>query len=393
MRKGCSFTSPPGGDRWWIAAARMSLIGLALIASPVAAQPPIPLTPTARASGALITHDRGIEFVTIGSPGNAAWDGNPGPAGSALGRGAVGYEYRIGRFEVTTQQWVEFYNAAFDRPSNDRLPHLVPPTFWGATFAQPNVPGGRRWSVPAGNEMIPVGNISWRMAAMYCNWLHNDRSSERSAFLNGAYDVSTFTYIGNIFQDQLTHHPGARFWIPTWDEWIKAAHYDPNRYGPGVGGYWSWSNATETGFLRGPPELIPPGQPGCNGAWDSPLYPGYSPFAIPLGAYPTTQSAWGLLDVAGGSSEWTENVLTGSFGVRWRTLDGSARATSTGSRVTDLLGSNGEEFPSISTYEYGLRIASSVPPPCSTALVLVACMRFLLQRRRVPCRTEFCSRS
>jgi hypothetical protein len=40
------------------------------------------------------------------------------------------------------------------------------------------------------------------MAAMYCNWLHNNQSTDRQAFLNGAYDVSTFGYSGTVFTDQ-----------------------------------------------------------------------------------------------------------------------------------------------------------------------------------------------
>ncbi|MGQ0629318.1 MAG: hypothetical protein ACT4PL_14610 [Phycisphaerales bacterium] len=53
-----------------------------------------------------------------------------------------------------------------DRPSNDRLPHLLPPGIWGAAGTTPTVPGGIRWTVPAGRENRLVGNISWRMAAM-----------------------------------------------------------------------------------------------------------------------------------------------------------------------------------------------------------------------------------
>src|SRR4051812_37098685 len=125
------------------------------------------LGPTARAQ------DFGIDFVTVGSPGNPAWPGNGTPNDHVVGRGSVGYEYRIGRYEVTTAQFVEFFNAAFDRPQSYWLPNLIPPTHWGAVATTPHTPGGLRWTVPAGNEMRPVGNIDWRMAAMYCNWLCN----------------------------------------------------------------------------------------------------------------------------------------------------------------------------------------------------------------------------
>ena len=83
--------------------------------------------------------------------------------------------------------------------------------------------------------MIPTGGVDWRTCAIFCNWLHNGKSSARSAFLSGAYDVSTFGYISSAggFTDQLTHNAGTSYWIPTLDEWLKAAHFDPNRNGPG----------------------------------------------------------------------------------------------------------------------------------------------------------------
>jgi len=45
----------------------------------------------------------GIDFVTIGAPGNAGWAGRGRPD-QWIGRGGVSYEYRIGRFEVTSQR-------------------------------------------------------------------------------------------------------------------------------------------------------------------------------------------------------------------------------------------------------------------------------------------------
>ncbi|GJQ29118.1 MAG: hypothetical protein HBSAPP03_10020 [Phycisphaerae bacterium] len=315
----------------------------------------------------------GIEFVRITHPGNAPYQ-SIFPTDFVNGRGGVDYEYRIGKYEVTTQQWVEFFNAAYDR-ADAPLPHLLPPDFWGAAGTTPNNPGRQRWMVPSGNEMRPVGDISWRMAAMYCNWLTNGKSSERAAFLSGAYDVSTFGFNGGIFTDQLVHSPGAQYWIPTWDEWLKAAHYDPNKVnGDGsTGGWWQYSNGSDTAYVYGPPSV---GQ--ANAGFTTP-----SPFAIPLGAYATT-SPWGLYDTAGGTTEWTESVRTFVTGERFRVFDGShwgQNAFTSG--IRDRVQEWGGEYPHIPTYEHGFRIASIVPPAstCAPAGVLLGLQ---CARRRRP---------
>jgi hypothetical protein len=335
--------------------AAFAALGLAAIGPGVGV---LPGTPDAAHAQSFIDPNSGVEFVSIGAVGNAPYR-TPNPNQLVNNRGSVGYVYKIGKFEVTTAQWTEFFNAAFDRPVNDRLPHLIPPDFWGAAPTTPNTPGGLRWTVSAGNEMRPVGDISWRMAAMYCNWLHNGKSTDRAAFLNGAYDVSTFGFTpGGTWTDQAAHNPGARYWIPTWDEWLKAAHYDPNKQNPDgtTGGWWQYGNASDTPYTYGPP-----GVGTANSGYFSP-----SPFSVPLGAYPDVQSPWGLLDVAGGTAEWTESILTVIGGDQDRYFEGSywSQASDQAGYLDQIL-SPGSNLPHIPTLQHGLRIASSIPVPGS----------------------------
>ncbi len=338
----------------------------------------IPLSPTAQASGAAITQQHGIEFVTVGAAGNAPYLGGP-PDESAFGRGRVDYQYRIGRFEVTSAQWVEFFNAAYDRPQAEWLPHLIPPDSgsWGGRLTTPNTPGGLRWTTTPATAMVPTGDISWRMAAMYANWLHNDKSTDRGAFLSGAYDVSTFGYFGNIFTDQFERSPGARFFVPTLDEWLKAAHFDPNRFGQGQEGWWEYSITRDTRPLYGPPS-IPTAE--ANAGFDA------GAFSIALGAYPTVQSPWGLLDTAGGTMEWQESVLT-IQGRHTRFVDGTFRgrfgvAGTFGVGTADLAFAIGDDFPSIALRDYGFRIAASVPSPTTILPLVLAGSVASLRRRR-----------
>jgi formylglycine-generating enzyme required for sulfatase activity len=333
-----------------------------------------------RAGSALAQPDpSGIDFVTVGAPGNAPWTGG----GTNNNRGEVDYNFRIGKYEVTTAQWAEFFNAALDRPSNDRIPDVFAPTQWGAVSATPNNPGGQHFAVPAGNAMLPVGGVDWRTCAIFCNWLCGGKSSARSAFLSGAYDVSTFGYFngGSRFTDQLAHSPGAPYWIPTLDEWMKAAHYDPNRNG--TGGWCLYSNSSDNPYVYGPPGYLVNGQPAtANGGWDDISIPGHDPFSVPLGAYSNVMSPWGLFDVAGGTSEWLEEALIfpGDTLPHDRYFEGSAWETPVFG--DDQAGSRGGgDSPTYFGYDVGLRIAASVPSPtCPYAFTMG--LAFVLRRRR-----------
>ena len=317
----------------------------------------------------------GIDFVTIGAVNNPAYSG-PDNNFAVTGRGSVSYEYRIGRTEVTTSQWLEFYNNFYGR-----VPHLTAPVRWGAfdrgqgqspRFALSNFPDA---------DLFPVSGPSWRTAAMFCNWLHNDKSTDLSAVMNGAYDVSTFGYATgtNVFTDQHTRNSDAKYWIPSLDEWIKAGFYDPNHGGQGVGGWW-WNTpaATNVPLIHGPP-----GQGEANTGFD---LPGGGHFRIPLGAYPDVQSPWGLLDMAGATKEFTETVRTVN-GERVRSIAGSHWTA--GVSGVDAIYMIGDEFPSSPSLFHGLRVAAAVPTP-GAVVVVVSLAGCVLRRRRccaVSCHT------
>ena len=345
---------------------------------PTPGAPSSPLSPAAVAAGVQdrITYQHGIEFVTIGDVGNQPWRNTSGGYTRVDGRGSVGYEYRIARFEVTTAQWAEFLSAVSARPESEAIPFISSPSTWGGAVDPSDTGPGRRYVALPGREMAGVGNISWRTAAIYCNWLHNDKSSDRSAFMSGAYDVSTFGYVGesSVFTDQLTRSTGARFFIPTMDEWVKAAHYDPNRNGPGQGGWWTYSIASDTAPVYAPPGVLLNGQPAQSNGWfpSSLLFGGATPFSVPLNAYPDVQSPWGLFNTSGGAAEWSEETLYFYGDSRYpvaRSLDGSAwgYGTGTAARLDDVRGVSGES-PSFDPLDYGFRIAASAPSsPCSPA--------------------------
>lgn len=344
-----------------------AIVALGSIAGVGSAQ--IPLSPTAQASGAQLTTSHGIEFVTVDVHNNPAFTDPAYEGFPVYGHGSVAEPFRIGRYEVTTAQWTAFYNAwSYVSATQGSVPFVQIPGGgnWGAVSAGNPYGAGQGWAVPAGNEMRPVGNISWRTAAIYCNWLCNGQALTRDAFMNGAYDVNTFGYVNATFTDQFVHNPGAQYFIPTLDQWMVAAHYDPNRFGVGQPGYWLWANARDTATPMGPPGV---------GEANWGFFDGQN--LIPLGAYPFVQSPWGLLDTAGATSEWLEDVRQLTTGERYRFLDGSGWY---GMNVKDMLGGWGADFPSFSPNNYGFRIASAVPSPIGA--MLAGPLALFLRRRR-----------
>lgn len=321
----------------------------------------------------------GIDFVTVGSPNNPAYNRDD-PQGLITGRGSVPYTYRMSRDEITTGQWLEFYNTFKARA--DAVPDSVlpPPSIWGAQV-DPNYTGpGTRYRLIPGDPnsgMRFTAGITWRTAARFCNWLCNGKSSALSALDNGAYDTSTFQEIGhNIFADQLHHNPGAAYFIPSLDEWAKASFYDPNANG-GLGGWWLNQYGRDRQPVFGPP-------PSWGGTGETNTFfrlPGGAQLQIPLGAYAEVGSVspWGLLDTAGATTEWTEEQLLGQGGVTYRYFGGSS---SVAGQPDWAYGCYGADFPNAQAPWEGFRIAAAVPAPGESLVVFVA-LYWGASRRRI----------
>ncbi len=275
----------------WLRFDTCATMWLCALASHAHAAPLAPPPP-----GVQTVEHYGIEFSVVGDPGNPAYVGDPGSGNN--GRGGVASQYAIARTQVTNAQWLAFANAY--------RPHITGnPIIFGLAEGQYFYydTGTDRYAIAPGFENH-AASMSWRMAARYCNWLHNDQRTDLAAFVSGAYDTTTFTpATGFPFNDQLTHSPGARFYLPSRDEWVKAAYWDPSRFGAGQGGYWQYPNRTDRPLI--------PGTPTNGGETPAGQDIGTIPFADllhPVAAYTQVQSPWGLFDLSGGGIDWTEDA-------------------------------------------------------------------------------------
>lgn len=238
------------------------------------------------------TIDQPSYWATITHPGNEPNRYlSPGEGEQAKGR--VDHEYRISKNEMVTSEWFRFVQAykPFIAPSA-----RLSAQFFGNSIRWTFLPGGEvDYEIVPGSENFPA-SMGWRYAARYCNWLHNGRVNEAWAFESGVYDTSTFTdNPDGTFNDQRTHSPGAKYWIPTEDEWYKAAYFDPHKNGNDQPGYWMYPTTSDTAPVGGPPGT------GETNAGDGGV-------SAPIGSYPGTASPWGLLDLSGNYVEWVEDA-------------------------------------------------------------------------------------
>jgi formylglycine-generating enzyme required for sulfatase activity len=244
-----------------------------------------------------------IETVPVGNPGNPD---------DTQGYGGVGYEYDVGKYEVTAAQYTAFLNAvaATDRYS------LYNPFMWsnkrGCKIQREGASGDYRYSVAPEWADRPVNYVSWGDAARFTNWLHNGQptgaqdltsTEDGSYFLNGA--------TGDDRLLEITREPDASWVIPSEDEWYKAAYHLND--GP-TGNYYNYPTSND----RGPSNDLTDPDPGNNATFsdgDYTIGPPY--YRTEIGAHENTTSAYGTFDQGGNVAEWNEAMIDGtSRGVR-----------------------------------------------------------------------------
>ena len=181
-------------------------------------------------------------FISIGDAGNSSdsqW-------GSSLG--AVAYNYLMTKYEITNIEYCYFLNSVDPEGLN-------PAGIYSSNMGSTNSLGGILFNNDNsnGNKYVlkdrmgnkPVNFVNWWCAARFCNWLHNgalqysvtDTTAEAPQN-KGAYNVGVST-AGSV----VAPNPDALFTIPTFNEWIKAAHY---KGGSTNSGYWNYPTRTNS---------------------------------------------------------------------------------------------------------------------------------------------------
>jgi len=297
----------------------------------VAAAHSLPLNPdpvertkeaTARGATAVpdVRDDRSIgadmAFVKVTYPGN----GND----PLYGHGCTPYSFEIGKYEITNLQYADFLNAVASKSDPFQLFH---------EDMQLGVVGGidRRknddefvYSAKAGWEDRPVTYLSWYMLARMANWYHygkprtgrSELGTTEGTESRGAYDTRAFPIAPEVPVEVSKLPPmrnrGAKFWIPSNDEWYKAAYFDPLK--PGERKYWDYPLMTD----NSPNNSLPPGDRNTANYQTTRLGVGEPWYVARVNDYPNAASFFGAQGMAGNVWEWIEEWRSQGLGTCWR---------------------------------------------------------------------------
>jgi hypothetical protein len=285
-----------------------------------------------------------IDFVDIGNPGNGAdTTGAPNPAGT------VPYVYRMGKYEV----------------SRDMITKASTEGSLGITLDDMTSLGGNGVNRPA-------TGVSWNEAARLINWLNTSEGftpAYKFAVQPGEGGYSANAHIdlwqsgdagynsANPFRNEL-----AQYFLPSVDEWYKAAYYDPTG-----SSYFNYPTGSDTA-----PTPVASGTTPGTAVYDQTLTTGPADITLAGGLSP-----YGTMGQGGNVWEWeeTEFDLVNNSASSLRGLRGGNWFLDSFYLTASDRSSGGN--PAGEGNDIGFRVAS-VPEPGSITLLVCGLVGVLI---------------
>jgi len=222
----------------------VGLVAALLVLSCSSSDPSDPVAgacPVGTPTGTLVQY----ELATVGDPGNAA---------DANGFGAVPHEYRIGRYHVTIGQYAAFLNAVARTDPHGLYDERMATDLNVAGIVRSGTPGAYAYAAMdngGSSAARPIAYVSWFDAARFANWMSNGQPAGPQAAAtteDGAYTLRGAVDGAAVARNACNPVTGrtVTFWIPTENEWYKAAYYSPTRGGDGVPGYYLYATRSDS---------------------------------------------------------------------------------------------------------------------------------------------------
>jgi len=225
-----------------------------------------------------------------------------------------------------------------------------------------------------GSGNRPITYVNWFDAARFANWVNNGATNGASTE-TGAYTLNGATF-GSI-----TRNAEATWWIPSQDEWYKAAYY---KGGGTNAGYWLYptqSDARPGNTIGGATNQANYRPGGVYAVTRTNTFSATQNYLTDVGAFSNSASAYGTFDQAGNVYEWNDTVFGANRGLR---------GGSWGENQAGNLSSSEGFTPNATSQDEntGFRLASAFSAPIpetgtwAAAALLAAGAAFVRWRRR-----------
>lgn len=314
-----------------------------------------------------------FDWALVGNAGNA-----PDPE---TGFGAVSYDFAISKHEVTNAQYTAFLNAVDPYGTNELSLYY----FTGMAGDEGGIENnglvdGARYVAKPGREQNPVTYVAFTSAMRFTNWLHNGQGDGGTE--TGAYAIMTIGDVTRPPNGQFeVRSSDARYWIPSEDEWYKAAYHDASAGTAGV--YFDYATGSDNVPVSDHPGDDPSAvnyfnDDGLDNGFNDGLAVSGSLFLGPnqftdVGAYTDAASPYGTFDQNGNAWEWNEAIV-----------DSTLRGNRGGSWVSDATGLEaGARIgrpPIRPHWSLGFRVAA-IPEPTTMLMGCFAAIALMIRRR------------
>ena len=314
-------------------------------------------------------------FVPVGDQNNAA--DTQVRSDSTTGYGSVGYLYDLGKYEVTNAQYTVFLKDAAKTTQYSTTWGLYYPATSRDAYCNGITRSGTSpnftYALVTNFTGKPVNYVNWNNAAAFCNWLTTGDVNTGYYSMNSSTGVATPNAFSHIAYAKIN---GLTYFIPTEDEWYKAAYYK----GGTTNAYWDYPTQSDTA-----PGTVTASSTGVGSAGSAGNYAntgttvhwktGDSYGNVTTVGTNGGPGYYGTFDIGGNVWEWNEGIpvagnrgmLGGSFysDVAW--LPAAQRASYAQAGV--FYGMN------------GFRV-SAVPEPATMCLLAFGGLVMLMGRRR-----------
>jgi formylglycine-generating enzyme required for sulfatase activity len=285
-----------------------------------------------------------LETVPVGNVNNAP--------DASTGYGSVDHAYNIGKYEVTAGQYCEFLNAV--ATTSDAY-GLYNSNMWsdgyGCKIQQTFSAGKYSYSVATDYANRPVNYVNFWDAARFTNWLCNGQG-------NGDTETGAYTLTPDgIAANTIKRGTGAEWWIPSEDEWYKAAYHKNDGVTGNYFAYPTGSDSIPSNVLGTPTD---PGNTITGYDYSDTIGSPY--WRTEGGAHENSSSRYGTFDQGGNVWEWNDSIVyfESGRGLRGGSFDYDVTGSNRGCRAT---GYSMDEVASV-----GFRVAS-IPEPSTLALL------------------------